>query len=321
MNRVKIATSDAQIWDLQQVTFNLLKAALLGPVKIDLAHEGPCCNTSGLDNLLDHVCQLLDLPPEHFVINTSNQLASSRYPENRTMFVELETAQSRIGKYSISTLEKRFGIFIGRSNTGRFALASYLHQHHRSQTEMTFHYDPTHDFHINNFGLEEFLQKHWDSLTQAFEFLPHLPVRHDVQSYPILWNKAGFDLGDQYAKIFCDIVCETFCTGRTFFVTEKTLRCIINKRPFVVQGPRHYLKNLQLLGFKTFANWWDEGYDSDPEDSRYQGIVCNINWIADQDSKTIQRWYTEMQSILEHNVQVLQHITNQQILKTKFYYE
>lgn len=320
---VKVVTSDSKIWDQEKTTFELIAAASAGPVIVDLLFEGPDCVTAGIDRLLDYVRALLSVPHEHFLILTSNQLKSSSYPERRTMFAELDLAK-RIAANKLvvhSDLQHKFGIFIGRSNWQRLGLAAYLHSRYADQTTMTFHYDPSVDYHISNFGLEEFVNRHWDSGQQVCDFLQHVPITHDTQTYPILWNQNGFGLEQQYKSIFAEIVCETYFTGRTFFVTEKTLRCIINRRPFIVQGPTNYVKNLKALGFRTFDAWWDEGYDQDPADARYKTLCNGIDWIASQSTATIQQWYQEMQPVLEHNVQCLAELTNQKILSTQFHYE
>jgi hypothetical protein len=322
MNEIKIASSDCKIWNLQQKTFEILAAAKSGPVVIDLLHEGPCCDSIGLNQLLDQICNFLDVPTSHFVIKTSNQLSSSHYQEIRTRFVELETAKKKTYNVNLrSSLEKKFGIFIGRSNAYRLGLASYLYENFPNDVEITYHYDNQNEYHRNNFGLEQFIQDHWDHKQQVFDFLNRLPIVNEQQEYPILWNKSGFDLDASYEKIFCDIICETYPNGKTFFITEKTFRCIAMRRPFIVYGSKHFLTNLHKLVFKTFSQWWDEGYDTDPESSRYQGIVNNINWISQQSHHTIQQWWTEMQSILNHNVTVLQNLTNQQIATTEFVYD
>lgn len=322
MNEVKIVTSNGKIWNYQTTVFDLLQAAQKGPVRVNLLSEGPCCEDVGIEDLLDHMRDLLQVNQDYFVIVTSNQLSSSKYTQHRMPFVELKTAQHRCREHFFpSTLEKRFGMFIGRSNPERLRLASYLHQHHNDQTEMTFHYDPANDFHRSNFGLEQAIEKDWADRKRIFDFLDHLPIKTQEHTYPILWDQKAFDLDQQYSKIFCDIVCETYTSGKSFFVTEKTFRCIANCRPFVTQGPRHFLTNLKKLGFKTFDSWWDEAYDTDPEDARYQGIVGNIDWIAKQDTATLAQWYKEMIPTLEHNVHVLKNLGYDQVTKTEFYYD
>jgi hypothetical protein len=140
----------------------------------------------------------------------------------------------------------------------------------------------------------------------------------DHQTYPILWNQRAFDLDDYYNQIFCELVCETFFTGKTFMMTEKTMRPIIQRRPFVVQGPKFYLENLKTLGFKTFDTWWDESYDIDGPDGQFESIRWTIDYIGKQSPETIRDWYNQMQPVLEHNAKVLSELTNQQVVTTQF---
>jgi hypothetical protein len=88
-----------------------------------------------------------------------------------------------------------------------------------------------------------------------------------------------------------------------------------------VQGPKWFLHNLRKLGFKTFSNWWDEGYDEDSSDARCAALKNGIDWIAQQTPNTINTWYREMQPTLEHNRQILQQLTHEKILETEFFYE
>jgi hypothetical protein len=104
-------------------------------------------------------------------------------------------------------------------------------------------------------------------------------------------------------------------------MTEKTMRAIMFKRPFLVQGPQWYLKNLQALGFQTFDRWWDEGYDEDAWDFKYQALKHNIDFISSQTQQTIERWYQEMQPVLEHNRNVLLNLSQESIVTREFFYE
>ena len=56
----------------------------------------------------------------------------------------------------------------------------------------------------------------------------------------------------------------------------------MNRRPFVIQGPKWYIKNLHLLGFKTFNRWWCEAYDIDADDARFGTIINCLEWINKQ---------------------------------------
>jgi hypothetical protein len=322
MNRIQIITSDGKIWNPSQTYTNIIQASQKGPVELDLLSEGPCCQTSGIDRMLDEIILKFGFSTNLYTIVTSNQLPSSNYQEQRTTWAELTVARNLAWHTHAteSTLNTRFGMFIGRSNWQRLGLASHLWAHHKNQTTMTFHFSPNDEYHQSNFGLEDLVTRHWSAWPEVYEFVQHLPLCLDKQSYPILWQDQAFKLTDQYQKFFCEIVCETYFTGKTFFVTEKTLRCIINQRPFIVQGPKWYLRNLHALGFKTFSQWWDEGYDKDSADARYETLCYNIDTIAQASTETIKQWYQEMKPTLEHNVRVLQRLTDEKLLGTEFYY-
>jgi len=315
MNSVTCIVSDSKIWNLDQFIIDLATAAQSGPVVVNMIGEGPCCESINLDHLLNSIPEL-----QVQSIQTANQIPSSSFPEIRFSFVELNVARKKAETTvpSTSSLEKRFAIFISRSNWQRLGLASYLWKHYKDTVLITYHYDSTIDYHRENFGLETLLQKHWNTRHIVYEFLEQLPITLDHQTYPILWNQRAFDLDDYYNQIFCELVCETFFTGKTFMMTEKTMRPIIQRRPFVVQGPKFYLKNLKMLGFKTFDTWWDESYDIDGPDGQFESIRWTIDYIGKQSPETIRDWYNQMQPVLEHNAKVLSELTNQQVVTTQF---
>ena len=315
MNSVTCVVSDSKIWNLDQFIVDLATAAQSGPVVIDMLHEGPCNQSINLDHLLTSIPEL-----KVQSIQTANQIQSSSFPETRFSFVELNMARKKAETTvpSTSLLEKRFAMFISRSNWQRLGLASYLWNHYKDTALITYHYDSAIDYHRENFGLETLLQKHWNTRHAVYEFLEQLPITLDHQTYPILWNQRAFELDDCYKQIFCELVCETFFTGKTFMMTEKTMRPIIQRRPFVVQGPKFYLENLKALGFKTFDTWWDESYDMDGSDGQFESIRWTIDYIGKQSPETIRDWYNQMQPVLEHNAKVLYELSDHQVVTTRF---
>jgi hypothetical protein len=322
MPKVKVVTSDNKIWNASQVQRDIIQAGTSGSIVIDLLSEGPCCVSAGLEDMLVDTISYFGYDPAIITILTANQVPSSQFSEYRMPFVELDLVQTLCNTMSAYPHigGKRFGLFVGRSNWIRLGLASHLAANHHDMTEMTFHYDRTNDYHSANFGLEELLNRSWIDRSCIYSLLEKLPLKDRVYDYPILWNQEALNLAPRYKEFFCEIVCETYFSGKTFFVTEKTWRPIMHRKPFIVQGPQWFLKNLHNLGFKTFGHWWDEGYDEDPADSRLDVLKTNIDWIADQNQSVIDRWYREMQSILEHNFQTLQKLTKEKIINTVFHY-
>lgn len=335
MSTVVVKTSDGVIWDKDQVLVKLIAAAQQGPVTLDLITEGPCCQHVGIDSMLDTLVSEFGFDPETFEIITSNQLTSSKYREIKRSFVELDYTKEQSKNIVTSPVskdfwfpwktsdkfKKKFAIFIGRSNWQRLGLASYIWSVAPEESTISYHYNPALDYHQSNFGLEQFLNQHWYAWNQVQNFAKTLPKTFESVNYPILWDQGAFELTQHYEDVFCEIVCETFFSGRTFFITEKTFRCILNRRPFIVQGSKYFLKNLKKLGFKTFDTWWTEGYDNDPANCKYENLIKVIDYINSQPMATLKQWYDEMEPVLEHNYQTLLSLTDQQILSTEFYYD
>ena len=315
---VLIESSDRTIWNLENTLLELINyAEQFNKLDISLQTEGPCCETLGLNRLIDTVVKKTKIKKDSVVIYTSNQISSSNYKQKRQGFCELGLIQNTEFVHTKSTLEYRFGLFVGRSNWLRLGLASYLNL---CNSNIRYHFDFD-DYHMANFGLEELIQRHPDDIDNVVRLVKKLPIRDNKMNYPICWDGEALDLSDEYNKIFCDVVTETFYSGRVFFLTEKLMRTIANRRPFLLQSSKWALRNLKLLGFKTFDQWWDEGYDEDPWDFKYQALKHNIDYINNASQETIEKWYDEMQPVLEHNYQTLMNLSTEDITETEFYYE
>ena len=65
------------------------------------------------------------------------------------------------------------------------------------------------------------------------------------------------------------------------FITEKTLKPIMNLHPFFVVGNPHTLKKLKELGFKTFDCIWDESYDNELDlNTRIEKIISEVKKLT-----------------------------------------
>lgn len=61
-----------------------------------------------------------------------------------------------------------------------------------------------------------------------------------------------------------------------FLPTEKIGKTMLLRKPFLVYATQDYLKNLRGLGFKTFSDFWDESYDSEPDPWKRAWMINNI---------------------------------------------
>jgi hypothetical protein len=218
-------------------------------------------------------------------------------------------------------ITKHFGCLIGRSNINRLIMASHLWGNHSDKTLMTYHFTPGHDFHREHLGLEDIIYYFGVNSTEfehAVNFLKQGPIIRDtVVSYPIANQNAIDQVCNWYQDFFVDIVCETFSNGQVFFLTEKFWRSVATKTPFIVQGSQHTLYRLRQLGFKTFNQWWDEGYDEDPYLYSLSEIKKVIDNLARLPVTDLDLMYNDMQDVLDHNYNVMINLTYKDLANVK----
>jgi len=141
-----------------------------------------------------------------------------------------------------------------------------------------------------------------DSLYSNWERNIKLPTAYELpwaQDYP----EYGRDQ-DIFEKPYNDtkysLVAETNDTNDEIFMTEKIWKPIIAQQPFVVHGNYLYLQRLREMGFKTFANHFDEGYDLElDKDKRIDKIVDTCRDLLTRNWQDI---YLQTQALRRHNL-------------------
>jgi len=309
---ITLPNIDGVIWNKEYRALEIVKELVsTGSCKISLNCEGPCAESLGLYNLLDFVCDQFCVEKKQIEIITCNQLedhSDYRIKIQPPLYIK-ETQE--FYKNNLSHFnEKHFsqiapiGIFIGRSNFLRLQLASEIQRRYQRGVDMTFHYDRNIEFHAPHCGIENLINRNIDMQTVAIclDFLSQCPkkISSEKVSYPIL-TPQHLDICRYYHGFFCEIVCETYSMGKSFYPTEKIWRPLMMKTPFIVQGPMYYLYNLKKLGFQTFDRWWDEGHQHDPYDYQPEAILRLIDWIMSLSLNDLQKMYNEMKPILQHN--------------------
>lgn len=141
-------------------------------------------------------------------------------------------------------------------------------------------------FHTNEDQREEFIQSDINDKILGIDLKSYL------HQYPAI---------ELYNQTYLEIVVETLTkldNDNSFFITEKTLKPILMKHPFMIVGPYHHLKNLKLLGFKTFDHFIDESYDECTDfEHRITKIVNNLCDLEENYGK----FYQDTREICEFN--------------------
>ena len=153
---------------------------------------------------------------------------------------------------------------------------------------------------IQNWGLGTLLEV-------VDSFAARLPLVLDNETSI---NQMCQDVGNvsrpYYQNSLVSLITETNFDNPEVTLTEKSYKPIKEKHPFIIVGVNGALKGLRKAGFKTFSEFWDEGYDEIIEpNNRMQAIRNIIAEIATWDSDKILDFKRRVKPILEHNYNVL----------------
>jgi len=104
---------------------------------------------------------------------------------------------------------------------------------------------------------------------------------------------------DIYNITAYSLVTETYHSNNFCFFTEKTAKCFLARRLFVMFAGQYYLKTLRSLGFQTFSSVIDESYDEEPDaELRWLKAWAQVQYLCDQDQQQV---LTKIRDVLEHN--------------------
>lgn len=190
-----------------------------------------------------------------------------------------------------------------RPTAARLALASYLQQH-----ASVIHFSADLDVDkLDQFELDKLLTWHVDSVTRAAKFVPKLPLLQKPSNRLTAFH--GYDYTDPltnlYQSILIDVVVESHVAGNTFFPTEKTVRPILLKKPFLMFASANYLDYMHQMGFLTFNDFWSEDYDGYEQGNRLKRIYSVIDSIAQRSKQDLVAMYWDMKYVLDHNYNLL----------------
>lgn len=119
---------------------------------------------------------------------------------------------------------------------------------------------------------------------------------------------------DFYKYFAIDIVSETVYNYPYPCITEKTMRPIVHKRMFIILGPPGIVARIQDKGFKTFAPFINEEYDTiqDPH-KRMESIVKELTRISKFSIDNIRETMLQYKDTLKHNYDHYHWLCNNEI--------
>jgi len=152
---------------------------------------------------------------------------------------------------------------------------------------------------------------------KAVDF-PQLPPEYSEPD-PVNYNWHGGDgLGALMRDTGISIVAETvtYTSGQRLFATEKIFRPIVAGQPFITLASQGFLRNLRSLGYKTFGDIWDEGYDDlvhvGDRTLAIRELVGKLNSMTADEFRVVLE---KCQEVCAHNREVIaQHCSQESVM-------
>ena len=308
---ITVLTSHEHIWDSDKLTADIIyEYQTRGSVHIDLNNEGPCADTIGLYCLLDYVCSKFNIDPAVIKITTVNfeEQHSTYTIEKKSQHWIQTTINSwkQLNQLPAKNFSKLFGCLYNVPSWDRLCLLSYIDRNSKHKNQL--HCNGTWEANrYNTYYLNTLIDHAPNELSNIVSYLQNAKPKSALAD--IAFNKPitatqMMSVYPIYQHFLVDVVAETYNSGLSFFITEKTIRPMLALTPFVIQGPQGFLSTLKSdYNIKSFDQWWDEDYDNYQGYERIQKIYKVIDYIDSLTVEQQQKMYNEMMPILNHNFQ------------------
>lgn len=133
-----------------------------------------------------------------------------------------------------------------------------------------------------------------EELETLFNKLPFILDNDNFSKFP-MENDLYSETVKFYDESLIHVTTETNFKEEIIHITEKTMKPILFKQPFIHVGPRHSLKYLKKMGFKTFNDLWDESYDDELNSKERMKKIINL-------MQKIDNFSEEEKVLLQHKV-------------------
>lgn len=295
--------ANGYVWN-QEEFLNFLISHQGQKITIDTNNEGVCLESAGVYKLLEQFGYT------DVTIYTANWLEShTQYqiaPQWPYKFFHLDgTDYQQLHQWNQQNV---FGCFYNRPLWHRIGLAAELKKKYPHLSLINVRANPHDKDQSKLFEIKELFEQVPESMGAVVEALGTWPCQVETTDTYTVGNTTNGhtdQIAHFYPNFLIDIVGETWIQGRSFYPTEKTIRPILLKKPFIVMGSRDYLAYMRQLGFWTFEHFWNEDYDGYDNRNRYLAILKLLESIAKKSKEELYDMYYAMQYVLDHNYNLL----------------
>ena len=235
------------------------------------------------------------------VVDMPHYPAARVYKDAQTFFTRIAhyCRPMQITKSRFSAKKKLFDALLGKDDGRRHKILELLKENHLLDKSFINFYDDVGNNNVNT--------KYRSPDLDHYEDKRLVGVRHGSAKF--LENlENGKSMSHSIPKHMYDnswysLVAET--NSRTSFITEKTTKCLLAGRIFVLFGDQGILAKLKEYGYKTFGAIIDESYDEESNaDLRMYMAFEQVKKLANMHNH--DEVYNKMHETLVHNQENLQ---------------
>jgi hypothetical protein len=306
MNKFRILSYDSGIWNHSDL-LKFLSQHQEQDIVLDLSGEVPCLHALGVYKILE----LFDF--RSVTISTANifeqyhkyNIAINKTAGFRFFAVPPDTNYSQYHQWDRTNI---FGALYNRPYWHRMGIMTHLKNHYEDRSTLNFRYDPHNEVQRKEFEIQALYQIDPVAVQKFMSISNQLPMqleKADGYTVGVSTVRHTDQLGEFYRSFLIDIVAESYIQGQTFCATEKTVRPMLLKKPFILMGSKCSLIHLRQMGFCTFHDYWDESYDGYAPADKYRKILELIDALAVKSDTELTEMYGSMRDILDHNYNLL----------------
>lgn len=248
-------------------------------------------NISQIKNLFSHI------PKEKIILAVNNKL---KFKENFNLLVgvnhELDITYLSNGYKTkqVVTKEKKFCVLNNSANSNydfRQATLKYLKKK-------------------NLLDYADYTTKTCENINYITDNMPTI-FKHILDDTSIKIKEVGLLQESIENNSYFSLVLEAYynaCFIGRLYITEKSLRPMMWRKPFILIGQPHTLKGLQDMGYKTFHPFIDENYDNEIDNQkRFIKAMIELEKLCNKSLEELKEFNSKVDDILDHNYN---HINN-----------
>jgi len=254
---------------------------------------------SGLLDFLDELCDYYRWNKEKITIEFGDPCQSTdrgytiRMIESGECYINTDLSKIQHRPWN---REKIYGMFIGRANTSRlYAAYQHLNFEYRHHGLTSFNQDIR--YHID----AQYLLQYLCETNQSWEDVKSISPWSDIdqiQQPPITNQFQGGIWDDVYEKISIDIVLETIDYEGAYGISEKLLRPILYRRPFILISGRNSITDF----YKKLSSWRCLDLAGNltvwPGDLRFFENVIPLDYDVDQGVHRVEHAFDILRTLI-----------------------